>query len=169
MPSQIAGVSIVSPTVWSGTDQGKHRRSASLTFVRGIHRWPVNSPHKGPVTRKMLHGVMRHGVSSHQQLDYYSGYQQRKKPRSSGPCNVFFVCQRWAKLSVHQQVHPKTKCWMNAYMQAHINFYQLFFNVSGPFVSGCLLTYHNSGLKLWKLWQFQMAFFDETKWGCHTT
>ena len=22
-------------------------------FVRGIHRWPVNSPHKGPVTRKM--------------------------------------------------------------------------------------------------------------------
>ena len=23
-------------------------------FVRGIHRWPVNSPHKGPVTRKMF-------------------------------------------------------------------------------------------------------------------
>ena len=22
-------------------------------FVRGIHRWPVNSPHKGPVTRKL--------------------------------------------------------------------------------------------------------------------
>ena len=29
--------------------------SASLAFMRGIHRWPVNSPHKGPVTRKMLH------------------------------------------------------------------------------------------------------------------
>ena len=28
--------------------------SASLAFVRGIHRWPVNSPHKGPVTRKMF-------------------------------------------------------------------------------------------------------------------
>ena len=26
----------------------------SLAFVRGIHRWPVNSPHKGPVTRKMF-------------------------------------------------------------------------------------------------------------------
>ena len=25
----------------------------SLAFMRGIHRWPVNSPHKGPVTRKM--------------------------------------------------------------------------------------------------------------------
>ena len=32
----------------------EHQSSASLVFVRGIHRWPVNSPHKGPVTRKML-------------------------------------------------------------------------------------------------------------------
>ena len=23
-------------------------------FVRGFHRWPMNSPHKGPVTRKMF-------------------------------------------------------------------------------------------------------------------
>ena len=30
----------------------KHQSSASLAFVRGIHRWPVNSPHKGSVTRK---------------------------------------------------------------------------------------------------------------------
>ena len=28
--------------------------SASLAFLRGIQRWPVNSPHKGPVTRKMF-------------------------------------------------------------------------------------------------------------------
>ena len=35
-------------------DQRKHQRSASLAFVRGIHRSPVNSPHKGPVTRKMF-------------------------------------------------------------------------------------------------------------------
>ena len=32
----------------------KNQSSASLAFVRGIHRWPVNSPHKGPVTRKMF-------------------------------------------------------------------------------------------------------------------
>ena len=25
----------------------------SLAFVRGIHQWPVNSLHKGPVMRKM--------------------------------------------------------------------------------------------------------------------
>ena len=30
----------------------KNQSSAPLAFVRGIHRWPVNSPHKGPVTRK---------------------------------------------------------------------------------------------------------------------
>ena len=38
----------------SGAYQRKHQRSASLAFVRGIHRWPVNSPHKGLVTRKMF-------------------------------------------------------------------------------------------------------------------
>ena len=35
-------------------NQRKHQSSASLAFVRGIHRWPVNSLHKGPVTRKMF-------------------------------------------------------------------------------------------------------------------
>ena len=40
--------------LFSGADQRKHQSSASLTFVRGIHRWSVNSPHKGPVTRKMF-------------------------------------------------------------------------------------------------------------------
>ena len=32
----------------------KYQSSASLAFVRGIHRWPVKSPHKGTVTRKMF-------------------------------------------------------------------------------------------------------------------
>ena len=34
--------------------QRKDRSSASLVFVWGIHRWPVNSPHKCPVTRKTI-------------------------------------------------------------------------------------------------------------------
>ena len=34
--------------------QRKHQSFASLAFVRGIHRWPMNSPHKGPTTRKMF-------------------------------------------------------------------------------------------------------------------
>ena len=54
MASQITGVSIVYSTVCSDADQRKHQISASLAFVRGIHRSPVNSPHKEPVTRKMF-------------------------------------------------------------------------------------------------------------------
>ena len=53
MVSQITGVSIVYSTGCSGPDQRKHPSSASLAFVRGIHRETVDSPHKGPVMRKM--------------------------------------------------------------------------------------------------------------------
>ena len=38
----------------------KHRSSASLAFVWGIQRWPVNSPQKGPVTRKNVSIWWRH-------------------------------------------------------------------------------------------------------------
>ena len=54
MASQITSLTNVYSIVYSGADQRKHQSSASLAFVRGIHLWPVNSPHKGPVTRKML-------------------------------------------------------------------------------------------------------------------
>ena len=54
MASQITGVSIVYWTVCSGANQRNHQSSASLAFVRGIHQLVVNSPHKGPVTRKMF-------------------------------------------------------------------------------------------------------------------
>ena len=50
--SQITSPTIVYSTDNSDADQRKHQSSASVAFVRGIHRWPVNSPHKWPVTRK---------------------------------------------------------------------------------------------------------------------
>ena len=52
--SQITSLTIVYSTVYSGADQRKHQSFASLAFVRVIHRWPVNCPHKWPVTRKMF-------------------------------------------------------------------------------------------------------------------
>ena len=52
--SQITSLTIVYSTVHSGTDQRTHQSSASLAFVWEIHRWPVNFPHKWPVTRKMF-------------------------------------------------------------------------------------------------------------------
>ena len=54
MASQITSLTVVYSNVYSDADQRKHQSSASLAFVRGIHRGPVNSPHKGPVTRKMF-------------------------------------------------------------------------------------------------------------------
>ena len=52
--SQITSFTIVYSSVYSGAHQGKHQSSVSLAFVRGIHRWSVNSPLKGPVTRIMF-------------------------------------------------------------------------------------------------------------------
>ena len=54
MASQITSLTIVYSSVYSGADQRKHQSSASVAFVRGIHRWPVNSLHKRPVTRKIF-------------------------------------------------------------------------------------------------------------------
>ena len=51
MAFQNTSLTIVYSGVYSAADQ---QSSASLDFVRGIHRWPANSPHKGPVTRKMF-------------------------------------------------------------------------------------------------------------------
>ena len=53
LPDHYCGV-VVYSTVYSGPDQRKRQSTASLAFVRGIHRWPVNYPHKGPVTRRMF-------------------------------------------------------------------------------------------------------------------
>ena len=54
MASQITSLTIVYSSVYPGADQRTHQSSALLAFVRGIHQWPVNSPHKGPVTRKIF-------------------------------------------------------------------------------------------------------------------
>ena len=50
--SQITSLTIVYSTAYSYAE--KHQISASQAFVQGIHRGPVNSPHKWPVTRKMF-------------------------------------------------------------------------------------------------------------------
>ena len=79
MASQITSLADVYWGVYSGADQRKRQSSASLAFVRGIHRWPVNSPHKGPVTRKMFlfDDVMRrHGHTAAYNLKYMFKYNE---------------------------------------------------------------------------------------------
>ena len=51
---QIISLTLVYSAVYSGADQRKHQSPASLAIVRGIHRGPVNSPHKWTVRRKMF-------------------------------------------------------------------------------------------------------------------
>ena len=52
--SQTTSLTIIYSQFVQGADQRKHQSSASLAFVQGNHRWPENSPHKGPVTWKMF-------------------------------------------------------------------------------------------------------------------
>ena len=72
--SQITSLTIVYSSVYSGADQRWHQSSASLAFVRGNHRWPVNSPHKGPVTRKMFpfYDVIMNAIDSNTLISSYN-------------------------------------------------------------------------------------------------
>ena len=82
MASQITSLAIVSSTVCSGADERKHQSSESLSFVRGIHRLPGNSPHKGPVTRKMFpfdHVIM---IISRRVVQYIMTLDREHKPHN---------------------------------------------------------------------------------------
>ena len=88
MAFQITSLPIVYSNVYLGTDQRKHQSSASLAFVRGIHRRPVNSPHKRPVTRKMFpldDIIMIPADSSHKEPVMRNGFPCRDIVRTASP------------------------------------------------------------------------------------
>ena len=64
MASQITSLTIFTQRFIQGADQRKHQSSASLAFVRGIHRWPVNSPHKGPSNTENVSIWWRHHANA---------------------------------------------------------------------------------------------------------
>ena len=76
MASQVTSLTIVYSAVYMGADQRKHQSPASLAFVRGIHRGPVNSPHKWPITRKMF-PWRHHGFNVFQNQGYLSDVKYR--------------------------------------------------------------------------------------------
>ena len=82
---------IVYSTVYSGADK-KNQSSASLALVRGIQQWLVNSPHKGPVTRKMFpfDDVMMNGLAIETQQEIYA-----KKCISQKTFNCIFVNENY--------------------------------------------------------------------------
>ena len=84
--SQITGASFFCSIVCSCADQRKHQSSASLASVRGIQRWLMDSPHKGPVTRKMFPFD-----------DVVMDYSSEEGKKYLILCNVIFaaVYQQW--------------------------------------------------------------------------
>ena len=107
MASQITSLAIGYSSVYSGEGQRKHRSSASLAFVRGIQQWPLNSPHKGPVTRKMfpfddvvmrkvyLYTLFNH-KNMHSFIDYICNKDidfDRNCSKHMSDMNCFFVYQ----------------------------------------------------------------------------
>ena len=93
--SQITSLAIVCSTVYPAADHRKHQSSASLAFVRGIHRRPVNSPHKWPLTRKMFpfdDAIMaRHGPFYFMRSAIYIGYTR-------GRMNICTIdARKWRK------------------------------------------------------------------------
>ena len=75
MASQITRFMIVYQIVYPGADQRKHQSSVSLAFVRGIHRWPVNCPHKMTSNAQNVSIWWRHHES------YYSWAVECIQPR----------------------------------------------------------------------------------------
>ena len=75
MQSQINGHSTVYLTDYVDPHK-KHKRPHYWPFVRGIHRWPVNSPHKGPGARKKIpvdDVIMVSLIFTHMLQNYFTG------------------------------------------------------------------------------------------------
>ena len=119
MASQITSHMIVYSTVYSGTGQRKHRSSASLAFVRGIHRWPVNSPHKWSVTRKMLpfDDVIMNFMTW---VDHYS-FRKR----------YMYSYRMWIMSPSTLYEWPSRHVWLNVTIHASVTMVTYFFLRSG--------------------------------------
>ena len=72
MASQITSLTVVYSNVCSDADQRKHQSSASLVFVRGIHRDRWIPRTKGQLRGKCFHLITSSCISCH-----YSVYPQR--------------------------------------------------------------------------------------------
>ena len=113
MASQITGDPIVCLTVSSAADQRKHQRSASLAFVRGRHRWLVNSPQKGPVTRKMFQfdDIISKILNTHCRIQVRSKCRVFMSSNSDlgsvYPCRGWIICIPVSKLNTEPVIRSR--------------------------------------------------------------
>ena len=75
MASQIIGTSIFYSIVFFRRRSKKTSNLCVTGLCLGIHLWPVNSPHNGPIKRKMfpLDDIIMMGVSNFRSFDYFPG------------------------------------------------------------------------------------------------
>ena len=81
LASQITSLTVVYSIVYSGVNQRKHQSSASLAFLREIHRGPMNFPHKWPVTRKMFPFDDVIMIKEEFQIKHFCNHCKYNKPR----------------------------------------------------------------------------------------
>ena len=107
MASQITSPAIV----YSATDERKHQSSASLAFVRGISRWPVNSPHKGPVTQKMFpFDDVIMWLSDDCNVNRRNRTGKHYLHSETGPWLLFSMPDNCTKLNSHNHIGPHHQC-----------------------------------------------------------
>ena len=127
---------VFAQTVCSGADQRKHKSSASLAFVRGIHRWPVDSPDEGPVTRKMfpLDGViMKYNMGYCNTLSGFDANRfEISKLISSSKLQTGFV----VKIDYRQI----SNIWLHSFIRSFLTKYRVKYFVQ-------ILKYHTKRLK----------------------
>ena len=117
---QITSLTIVYSTVYSGADQRKHQSPASLAFVRGIRRWPVNSPHKWPVNAVNVSIWWRH----HDNLQQPHPFSKMWLPFTpSIPLLTTIICPQLIK-----------KMWPDVHRRLRVDHYFLAFFVSAGIV-----------------------------------
>ena len=135
MAYQITGTSIVCSTVWSGADQRKHQSYASLAIVKGIHRWSLVSPHKGPVTRRSFH-VMTPSCTTHTFRLWAhkpfvkwvpEPFNTHDTEEVHGIYYQVIICYRW--IIVNETLG--TNCWSDSWVKIQIFSVKTFGNVVG--------------------------------------
>ena len=102
--SQITSPRIVYSTVYSDADQKKHQSSASLAFVRGIHRGPVNSPHKWPIKRGKCFHLMKSSCYWPFVRETTDGFPSRKTSDVEHWCSLWCQSEQTFEQTLHAQV-----------------------------------------------------------------
>ena len=116
MASQITSLPIVYSTVYSSANQRKHQSSASLAFLRGIHRWPVNSPHKGPVTWKMF---PFDGVIMYARYQASVSWFNKVYTGITGPEYVWMKLLRSPSMG---DIEPLTEAWRSDFLSVGLDY-----------------------------------------------